>query len=464
MNTPQTTPNPMSNREMNGQELPVRFAWANSAHAGRPPKSQSVDSAPVSSPSSSLWIAGPSALFGVAVGAGFVVRDCALSCNVGYTAVPWAWIAIALAALPCVALQVHAGRRLGFDRWLVAAPLLVAAGLVLTKVWTGLAVDAYPYAAPGGPPVWEIQAPYLAYAVWIDPALVCVATNLVVLTHRIRGPQGLTLLGPSILGGAIAGSGLAGLVPPALVQAGVRYEHARDALLVVMALLLCLQAAVLRRAVVRFPATPGPEAAPPRLLAELGRILSARRTALALLVLVGTGLAAVLVEYLFLGAVSREVAAGADSGRTAWFATFYLVLNVVTLALLLFGTPRLIARLGLTLALVLLPLLALLGGAWLAAAPAFLAVCALRLGRDGLTKSLFEPATERLVAAVAGERYDAVRTVIGGLGFSLGMGLGGALLLALGRLGVEAQGLAWLLAGVSFVWGVVALAAGRAAA
>jgi AAA family ATP:ADP antiporter len=413
------------------------------------------------------WVAGAGGLFGAAVGAGMIVRDCALTCNVGFRLVPFAWIAIALLALPVVALQVALLPRVSFARWQVACPLLVAACLVGFKAWTGLAVDAHPYVATGQHAP-AVQVAYLTYYVWADPALVLLATNLVRLAARIYGgtatERALGVLAPATLAGGMGGSALARAGVPALVDAGVQYEHARDGLLLVMALTLCALAALARAATARFPEQPGSMPPTGGVLADAREVLGDPTQLLTGAVLVLTGAASVIVDYLFFWSVTDEVDGAA--GRTGWFATFYLVLNGVTLALLLFGTQRLIARLGLTLSLIALPVCLALGGAWTLAAPSLLAVCALRITRDGLVKSLFEPATERLILQVSGPRYAAARTILGGLGFSLGMGLGGCMTAALDAgLGASRASITLALLAVLLTWtGAAWLAGGRAGA
>lgn len=409
------------------------------------------------------WVAAPAFLLGLGAGAAMVVRDCALSCNVGFRMVPLAWLAIAALAVPFVALQVGLLRRVRFATWQVASPLVIAACLAGFHAWTTRAVDANPYGGPDGRPAAAVQAAYLAYYVWIDPALVLLFTNLVRLGARVFDgavERGLAVLAPSALAGGMAGSALARALVPALVDAGVRYEHARDGLLLVFALCLCAIAGVARAVAARFPDPPAAPAPATGVLADARAVLADPAVALAGGVLVLTGAAAVLVDYLFFWTVAEQV--DRSQGRTAWFATFYLVLNGVTLALQLFGTSRLVAKLGLTAALLTLPLAAAAGGGWLAVAPSLAAVCALRIARDALTRSLFEPATERLMVLVGGARYEAVRTVLGGLGFSLGMGLGGAVALALRD--ASRAAVAGALVAIAAAWVALVVTAARRAA
>ena len=142
-----------------------------------------------------------------------------------------------------------------------------------------------------------------------------------------------------------------------------------------------------------------------------------------------TGVACILLDYTFLWLVSDEV--DAKKGRTAFFADFYVAVNAVSLVMLLFGSGRLISRIGVTLALLSVPLALAGGGLWLLARPSLAAMCVIRVVKDGLVRTMFEPATERVMMRAAGARYDTVRTVLGGLGFSLGMGLAAILVIAL---------------------------------
>lgn len=81
-------------------------------------------------------MAGPAVVLGVAVGAGLIVRDCSLTCNVGFQNAPFAFLAVALLAFPFVALQLRWLLRTDFAGWQVKCALLAAVCFVGFRAWT----------------------------------------------------------------------------------------------------------------------------------------------------------------------------------------------------------------------------------------------------------------------------------------------------------------------------------------
>ena len=61
----------------------------------------------------------PAFLIGMAFGLGKIVRDCSLTCNVGYELSPLAIIAAGIIAIPISAMTVRLAIRLGYPRWQV---------------------------------------------------------------------------------------------------------------------------------------------------------------------------------------------------------------------------------------------------------------------------------------------------------------------------------------------------------
>ncbi len=411
-----------------------------------------------------VLVALPALALGLGVGAGLIVRDCSLTCNVGYRLAPLASLAIALVAVPFVALQV---RLLGarFEQFQVKSSLIAAAVLVIFRLWTWSAVMNNPYAAPGGTPVREIQAAYLSYFVVVDPLSVLLFTNLVRLAKRVGGGDCADLIGVmagATLAGGMAGSALAGAFVPWLVAEGLRYEIARDHLLLVTAACVVLYALVARIVARRVSAAEEPPAATAGLLAVAGSILRDAHLRWTGAILFFTGLAAIVLDYVFYAAITEGVSA--SNGRTVWFATFYFWLNAASLVLLVFGTGRLMKRLGLAFALLALPVVVGLGAGALLVHGTLLAFCCMRVARDGVTSTLYAPATEVAMMSVAPERYALVRTVLGGLAFSFGLGAGAVwLLVATFGLGLSRGALLASLAAVAVLWTLATLAQRRAA-
>jgi hypothetical protein len=110
-----------------------------------------------------------------------------------------------------------------------------------------------------------------------------------------------------------------------------------------------------------------------------------------------------------------------------------------------------------------------LGAAALLVHGTLLTLCCVRVAEDAVTSTLFEPAAEISMMRVDPARYDVMRTVLGGVFFSLGLGVGALLLLAATHgAHVSTRGLVVALAAIAVAWGAVTLlqrrASGRAAA
>jgi hypothetical protein len=403
----------------------------------------SAGGSPSAAPGSVGWVVLPAFLVGVACGAALIVRDCALTCNVGYRLVPLAYLAIAGLALPVVGLQLSSRPRVSWLGWQARCALLGAAVLVVFRAWTWRVVLDNPYALPGKDPAAAIQTAYLAYYVAIDPVLVLMVGNLVGLVRRVSGERArdrLPVMAASILGGGAAGSAVAGLSIPALMEAGVRYELARDHLLLLAAACLVGYAGLARVVAGRFPhdSTPGADASASGaeqpaaglgIAAALGWVREDRRLWRTGVLLACTGLCCVSLDYLFYWLVADGV--DASQGRTVWFAGFYLAVNGASLVLLLAGTGRLLRWPGLTFGLLALPVVLLVGSGVLLVALSLYAVVGVRLARDGVLRTLYEPATEHLMLDAPPERCALIRALLGGTGFSLGMGLAALCMLGL---------------------------------
>ncbi len=151
-----------------------------------------------------------------------------------------------------------------------------------------------------------------------------------------------------------------------------------------------------------------------------------------------------------------------DSGaRTAFFARIDLWVNLLTLITQAFLTGRIIKWMGLGIALALLPLVSLLGFAWLGAVPTVGVLLVVQVVRRGWNYGLMKPAMETLYTVLPREdKYKAknfIDTFIYRVGdqagawsynglMALGLGLGA---LAFVNVPVAA---AWLGAGLGLGW------------
>ncbi|MFT3770270.1 MAG: Npt1/Npt2 family nucleotide transporter [Minicystis sp.] len=219
--------------------------------------------------------------------------------------------------------------------------------------------------------------------------------------------QGKRLFGPIASGGvagAVAGAGFAALAL-SFVPVGVLLFVSAGIFLVTALFLTTVQPDIV---------------APPRRAALAGGAPS-QDGALALLrrepylrelaAFVGLSTAAVLVtDYLF-KSVAAQTIPPAELGR--FFARTYAALNALSLGVQLFIAGRVLRRLGVVPALVVLPLLLLAGGGGVIVAGGLLALALFAKGADGaLRYSLHRVAGELLWMPLAGETRDRGKALL----------------------------------------------------
>lgn len=124
----------------------------------------------------------PAFLIGMTFGLGKIVRDCSLTCNVGYELSPLAIIAAGIIAIPISAMTVRLAIRLGYPRWQVwnlaaiAISFFVfwfAAYSIVTRYPSG--VETSVSAHSGNLPVRLI---YLGFFVWLGGVSVVFSPNI----------------------------------------------------------------------------------------------------------------------------------------------------------------------------------------------------------------------------------------------------------------------------------------------
>jgi AAA family ATP:ADP antiporter len=143
------------------------------------------------------------------------------------------------------------------------------------------------------------------------------------------------------------------------------------------------------------------------------------------------------------------------------FGQIYAVLNVVGLAIQLAIAPRLLAKLGVGGALMILPLIVVGGALGFAATGATAAVLVLKLGDGGLRHSLHRVGSEILYLPVPDAIRDGAKPIADALGQRGGQALAALLVFAAASLG-GARTLAAATVAVGAVWLVALLFARRA--
>jgi AAA family ATP:ADP antiporter len=147
--------------------------------------------------------------------------------------------------------------------------------------------------------------------------------------------------------------------------------------------------------------------------------------------LIAVGMAAavvgVLVEFRFYLAAAASGGEGRDQAE--FFATFYLTLNLGALVIQLWVLPRILHRVGLGGALLILPV-ALVGGAAALAASVSLAVAAaVRVTEGGLKSSIHRTSWEQAYLPLAVADRPRTRVFVDGLATRVAEGMAGGLLL-----------------------------------
>ena len=145
--------------------------------------------------------------------------------------------------------------------------------------------------------------------------------------------------------------------------------------------------------------------------------------ALTLLCIAMSGaLAGLLIEVQFY--ISATSAAMGSKGNASFFANFYIMLNLSSLLLQLFATPKIQARIGIGGGLMVLPF-ALVGGAGFvtAAATAF-SQSVLRVTEGGLRSSVHRSIWEQAFITVQSSERSMVKLAVDGVGARIAEGIG----------------------------------------
>ncbi|MEE9501954.1 MAG: hypothetical protein V3V48_07760 [Candidatus Aminicenantaceae bacterium] len=417
----------------------------------------------------------PAFLIGMAFGLGKIVRDCSLTCNVGYELSPLAIIAAGIIAIPISAMTVRLAIRLGYPRWQVwnLAAIAIsffifwfAAYSIVTRYPSG--VETSVSAHSGNLPVRLI---YLGFFVWLGGVSVVFSPNIKRTIYKLydsrERPKALALSTAAFISGGLAGSFVAAFAIPAIMdKLDLRYELARDTLMLGMGILILLTIPVfviISRLYPRdffgsqnvdsieaqlsiFPGTSRINLGNSiRLIASDSKLKQ-----MAGLILM-RGMADTVLLYLFYWLVTDQTPS--TNGRTVFFADFYIVLNASTLLLLVFGTNRIINRVGLILALLILPFTLLLGTSYLIVQTLIVVAYVLRIVDSALEQSLYSQSLDRVILQVDEFRAPSVRPVFHGLAPRIGRGLGAicVLILTFG-IGVTFQQMSFFFLVILVLW------------
>ena len=252
--------------------------------------------------------------------------------------------------------------------------------------------------------------------------------------------------------GAIAGSSvtasLARLVPPTALLIGA-------AILLEVAVFAVGRLASLSPTLHRRPAETAREERPIGGGIAAG-IVNAVRSPYLLMVSLFLLLFAVTSTFLYFEQVGIVAKNFTDRGaQTAFFATIDLLVNILTLAVQLFFTGRIVLWLGVALALALLPAMTILGFGVLAAMPSLGAIAAFQVVRRAGDYAIARPTREVLFTVVPREDRYKTKGFIDTFVYRLGDQVGAWSMAGLGGLGAATAALAaipiaaaWLITGL----------------
>lgn len=376
-------------------------------------------------------------VLGLVQGLGSVVRDCALTCHVGYRHAPIAFLIVAALSLPFVALQLRMQRHWGNETWRVRSTLLIAISLLLFR---GLLSMLRSEAGPVG--VGSVLS-YVGFFVWVDVAFMLIGSQLFGLLQgdEQQTDRGLTVFATSVFGGGLLG----GLVTSAANRFLIEHlllpmDVARDHLMILMALTLLLLIPIARAQTNQV--TSGVASVPPD-AATLSAAASAERGgfAEALRVLAGSSQARSITTAFVLAAASGicleslfywilTLNASGGSGFVQLLASLSVWMNGASLVLAAGGSSRIIRHLGLAASVLAVPACLLLGSGYLLVAAALTVMLVMRVLKDSLAGGLYEPAAERLLVRLQGERYGQQRPIFEVAG-RIGTGVGALVVLTM---------------------------------
>ncbi len=164
--------------------------------------------------------------------------------------------------------------------------------------------------------------------------------------------------------------------------------------------------------------------------------------------------------YFQQAAIARDYFADRAS-RTAFFAQVDLLVNVLTLAVQLLFTARILRRFGVALTLGILPLFTLLGFAALALAPVVAVLVAFQVLRRAANFALARPTRELLYTVIAREDKYKAKSFIDTVVYRAGDQVGSWSYLLLSAMGLGIAGVALVAVPLSALWLLNSLWLGR---
>lgn len=368
-------------------------------------------------------------VLGMVQGLGSVVRDCALTCHVGYRHAPMAFLIVAALSLPFVALQIRMQKRWGQETWRVRSTLLIALSLLLFRFVLSL------LRGESGPVGTGSLVSYVGFFVWVDVAFMLLGAQLFSLLQgdESETDRGLTVFAASVYAGGLFGGLITSAANRVLIERWLLpMDVARDHLMVPMALTLLLLIPIARADDPRPLKQVGTEIPSSQVgggFADALRVLTgdaqARSVTAAFVLAAASG---ICLESLFYWILTLNASGG--TGFVQLLASLSIWMNGASLVLAAGGSSRIIRHLGLAASVLAVPACLLLGSGYLLLAAALTVMLIMRVLKDSLSGGLYEPASERLLVRLQGARYGEQRPIFE-VASRIGTGLGALVVLVL---------------------------------
>jgi hypothetical protein len=368
-------------------------------------------------------------VLGMVQGLGSVVRDCALTCHVGYRHAPMAFLIVAALSLPFVALQIRMQKRWGQETWRVRSTLLIALSLLLFRFVLSL------LRGESGPVGTGSIVSYVGFFVWVDVAFMLLGAQLFSLLQgdESETDRGLTVFAASVYAGGLFGGLITSAANRVLIERWLLpMDVARDHLMVPMALTLLLLIPIARAddpGPLKQVGTEIPSSQVGGGFADALRVLTgdaqARSVTAAFVLAAASG---ICLESLFYWILTLNASGG--TGFVQLLASLSIWMNGASLVLAAGGSSRIIRHLGLAASVLAVPACLLLGSGYLLLAAALTVMLIMRVLKDSLSGGLYEPASERLLVRLQGARYGEQRPIFE-VASRIGTGLGALVVLVL---------------------------------
>lgn len=368
-------------------------------------------------------------VLGMVQGLGSVVRDCALTCHVGYRHAPMAFLIVAALSLPFVALQIRMQKRWGQETWRVRSTLLIALSLLLFRFVLSL------LRGESGPVGTGSIVSYVGFFVWVDVAFMLLGSQLFSLLQgdESETDRGLTVFAASVYAGGLFGGLITSAANRVLIERWLLpMDVARDHLMVPMALTLLLLIPIARAddpGPLKQVGTEIPSSQVGGGFADALRVLTgdaqARSVTAAFVLAAASG---ICLESLFYWILTLNASGG--TGFVQLLASLSIWMNGASLVLAAGGSSRIIRHLGLAASVLAVPACLLLGSGYLLLAAALTVMLIMRVLKDSLSGGLYEPASERLLVRLQGARYGEQRPIFE-VASRIGTGLGALVVLVL---------------------------------